>query len=216
MKPILARFGVRVPTTRLMACDYRRIVRISRQHTLTADLMGMPNHAEQGVFAVNAINGPAGVKNLVPAVFRIGLGKHHEFNVTGITSQIGKRIDEIFNLVGRQRQSQPGIGLDQGGLSTGQDIHTAMGRWFRHGEQTFQLRSSIQDRFDHAIMDQGVDLQPGTLGESPKSVNHIANTPLDPANGFKAAIVSNICGLAGPGGNRAHPGHNILALLSVR
>ena len=91
-----------------------------------------------------------------------------------------------------------------------------MGRWFRHGEQTFQLRSSIQDRFDHAIMDQGVDLQPGTLGEGRKSVNHIANTPLDPANGFKAAIVGNICGLAGPGGNRAQPGHNILALLSVR
>ena len=69
MKLILARLRVRVPTSRLMAGDYRRIVRISRQHTLTADLMSMPNHAEQGVFAVNTINGPAGVKNLVPAVF---------------------------------------------------------------------------------------------------------------------------------------------------
>ena len=52
--------------------------------------MGMPNHAKQTVCLVLSINGELRIENFVPAMLAVGLGKHHQFNITGVSAQLLK------------------------------------------------------------------------------------------------------------------------------
>ena len=57
-----------------------------------------------------AIDDPVGVENLMPTVFGVSLGKHHQFNVAGVTSQLIERIDKIIDFIFCQRQPQRLVG----------------------------------------------------------------------------------------------------------
>jgi hypothetical protein len=62
--------------------------------------MRIADHAEQRLVAGLAIDDPVGVENLVPAVLRVRLREHHEFDVSGIASQLAlERIDQVIDLV---------------------------------------------------------------------------------------------------------------------
>ena len=66
------------------------IVRVSNDRVLRIFLMGMPNHAKQTVCLVLPINGELRIENFVPAMLAVGLGKHHQFNIAGVSAQLLK------------------------------------------------------------------------------------------------------------------------------
>ena len=61
--------------------------------------MGFPNHAKQGMGLYFAVYYPAGIKDFVPAMFRIGLRKHHQFNIGGIAPRLTEMMQQIINFI---------------------------------------------------------------------------------------------------------------------
>ena len=53
----------------LTAFNNRRVITVSREHTLGIFLVGIANHREQGFGLLLAINDPIGIKDFMPAVF---------------------------------------------------------------------------------------------------------------------------------------------------
>ena len=75
-------------TLDFMTCHDRRVVGISHDRVLWILLMGMSNHAKQTVRLVLSINGELRIENFVSAMLAVGLRKHHQFNVTGVSAQL--------------------------------------------------------------------------------------------------------------------------------
>ena len=72
---------VRIEALDLGALNDRSIVRVRHHRSFGMRRMRMPDHAEQRFWLLLAVDYPLGVENLVPAVFGISLGKHHQFDV---------------------------------------------------------------------------------------------------------------------------------------
>jgi hypothetical protein len=94
--------------------DDRGVVVIGDQRALRRGRMSQSNQLEQGVLARLAIDRPAGVENLVPAMFRVGLGKHHQLGVGRITPQVAVGSDQVVDLAITQGQAQLAIDPGQG------------------------------------------------------------------------------------------------------
>src|SRR5690606_39523052 len=84
---------------------------------------GVLDHAEQGLVLALAINVPAGIKDLVPAMLGVGLGEHHQFDVVGVASQVGEAGHQVVDLVIGQGQAQLDVGLLQRGAAAAQYVH---------------------------------------------------------------------------------------------
>ena len=81
---------------------HRGIVFIGGQNIVGILLEGIFNHAKQGFWLYFAINRPLRIKNLVAAMLRVGLGKHHELNIGGIAFEfIDVGIHQVVNILAR-------------------------------------------------------------------------------------------------------------------
>ena len=117
------RVGVETPGG--MSFDHRSIIRVSRQYACPAHGMGIANHLEQGMALRLTVDSPAGVKDLVPAMLRVGLGKHHQLDIVGIAAQRGKALHQVIDLIVCQSQTQVAISGHQRIATPGEDIHRA-------------------------------------------------------------------------------------------
>ena len=75
-----------------MALHHRRVVGIGHDHVLRMLLVGVADHAEQGVRLRHAVDREAGVEYLVATVLAVGLGKHHQLDIGGVAAQLSKRL----------------------------------------------------------------------------------------------------------------------------
>ena len=81
---------------------HRGIVFIGGQDIVGILLEGIFNHAKQGFWLYFPINRPLRIKNLVAAMLRVGLGKHHELNIGRIALQrINIGIHQVVNILAR-------------------------------------------------------------------------------------------------------------------
>ena len=61
-----------------------------------------------------AVDVPAGVEHLVPAVFGIGLREHHQFRIGRVALELVVAVDQVIDFIRCQRQAQTLIGGIQG------------------------------------------------------------------------------------------------------
>ena len=61
--------------------------------------MSIANHRKEGFILIIAIDGPARIKYLVTTMLTICLRKHNELNVTRITLQANKVLNQIKYLI---------------------------------------------------------------------------------------------------------------------
>ena len=54
--------------------------------------MGVTNHSEQGFALALPIDIPTRIEYLMPAVFRVSLRKHHQFNISRVSFQLAKPV----------------------------------------------------------------------------------------------------------------------------
>ena len=140
----LLRITVSIIFAGVEACDLRaldngRIIRISHHCALRVLLVSIAYHREQRFRPGLAIYHPVSVENLVAAVLRIGLGKHHQFHIGGIASnpcEIGRK---IVNFVRRQRKPHCVVGMLQCIASARQHIHRGKRRRLKMSEQFFRI-----------------------------------------------------------------------------
>ena len=93
--------------------------------------MRIPDHREQRLRHLHAIDAPGRIKDFVAAMFRVRLGEHHQLGVGGIASETlitGKQVIQLFIAQG---QTELGVGGDQAIASFSKH---------RHGGQTAQRR----------------------------------------------------------------------------
>ena len=57
-----------------------------------------------------AVDGEVGVEDLVAAVLGVGLREHHQPDVAGVALQLGEGLDQVVDLVVRQRQAEVLVG----------------------------------------------------------------------------------------------------------
>ena len=110
-----------------MARDNGGIIGISGQHVIATDFMGMTNHRKQGMILMRSVNFPAGVKDFVAAMLRVRLREHHQLDVPGVTPQRGECVDEVADLVFRQRQTQFSVSSVQSRSAAAQQVDLVIG-----------------------------------------------------------------------------------------
>ena len=145
---------IREEAVRFMTHNHRGVVFISRKNIRRALLIGVLDHAEQRFLLLLAINGPAGVEDLVTAVLRVRLCKHHQLNVIRVTTQIDETLYQIIDLIVCQCQTQRLVRLFQSRTATAQNIHRSQRTGFFMAEQTRSLIQIGQNRLSHAVMQQ--------------------------------------------------------------
>ncbi len=207
LAPVHAVLSVRHEALARGAAHHRGIVVVGRQHRPGVALVRVADHREQRTRLWRAVDHPVGVEDLVPAMLGIGLREHHQLDVGRVASQAGEILQQVVDLVCRERQPQPGIGVHQRAPPLTQHIHLRQRRGFRMFEQQCRLGGIAQHRLGHAIVQQRQHrrLEDRLLGHAGQVVAHAA---LDPADGLQAAAAGNVGCLARPGRDRAQPRHH--------
>ena len=89
--------GTRIEADHIAAFENGSIVGIGRNGSEGLRLMRIADHAEERFLALFSVNRPAGIEDLVAAVFGIGLREHHEFDVGRIALQAREGIGKVFD-----------------------------------------------------------------------------------------------------------------------
>ena len=172
--------------------DDRGVVRICGEDPRAVDAAKcVPDHVEQRSGRGNAIDLPIGVEDLVPAVFRVRLGEHHEFRVGRVAVETSVLGDEVVDLVRRKGEPEPNIGRADVAARKSHE-----GPRFAAGEDALMRVPLESDRLRHAIMQQRGQTSIGAAAQAP------ANAALHPRHLVEAAPLKDIRRLAGPGRNR--------------
>ena len=171
--------------------DDRGVVRICGEDPRAVDAAkGIPDHLEQRSGRGNAIDLPIGVEDLVPAVFRVRLGEHHEFRVGRIAVETNVLGDEVVDLVGRKGEPEPNVGrADVAARKSHERPRLAAG-------EDASMRIALEsDHLRHAVMQQRGEISIGAAAQVP------ANAALHPRHLVETASLEDIRRLAGPGRN---------------
>ncbi len=187
------------------ALDDRGVVLVRGQHTFAVHLVGVLDHAEQALFLSLAVDVPAGVEDLVPAVFGVGLGEHHQFDVAGVAAQPLEAFHQVVDLVIGQGQAQFDVGLLQRGLAATEDVHPVEGLGLGVVEQLCGGLDAVQCLLGHAVVQQRPDLLQVVAAQLAGNV--IGDTPLKAVDHAQAAVVGDVRGLARPGRDGAEARH---------
>ncbi len=134
------------------AFNHGSVIFIGRQHAFGVQLEGVFDHAEQAFLLRLAIDIPGGIKDLVAAVLGVGLGKHHQLDIAGVTLQGSKALDQIIDLVISQRQPQAVVSLGQGGTPACQHVHPLKRLGLRMREQASGSVQIVQCYLGHAVV----------------------------------------------------------------
>ena len=191
-----------------MPVHHRGIVRIGHLHELRMQLVGVADHAEQAFFLLFTVDDKVGVEDLVPAVFAVGLGEHHQFHVGWVALQLGESINQVIHLVVGQGQAKRLVGRSQSGPTTAQHIH------LRHRRGLFLIKQLVgrctlkHHAFGHAVVQQVGNLlqlrvwQTGLAQQGRFQYQGVFNQSFD-AFDLQPAIARNVGGFGGPRRDRS-------------
>ncbi|KAG0747068.1 hypothetical protein G6F65_020527 [Rhizopus arrhizus] len=93
-----------------MAFDHRSIIAVRAERVLRGLLVGVLDHPEQRAVLFLAVDGPAGVEDLVAAVLGIGLREHHQFDVRRRAAERGEAFAQVVDLVLGHGQAEALVG----------------------------------------------------------------------------------------------------------
>ena len=169
-------------------------------------LKGVLDHAKQAFFLRLAVDIPGGVKDFVAAVLRVGLRKHHQLNVAGVTLQRGEAIYQIIDFVIRQRQTQAVVGLCQSSAAARQHINPLEGLGLGVGKQAGSGIQIGQSHFSHAVMQLSYQLR--TLRGIELAADVIGDATFQPGNLTQATVAGDVGRFARPGRDGAKTRHH--------
>ena len=153
------------------------------------------DHLKKGLRLVYIINTPACVKDLMPAVLRIYLCKHHQFSVCWVAPEPLEFFNEVGDFVVIQRKPFAPISILKSRCATVADIYESQGPRSRGIESLGELSRIRGNRLDHWIMNElgqvlsGLDI-----------VTHVIKVPCNPAfEAPQSRKAATFCDLAGLG-----------------
>ena len=205
---VFAGAGIGAETPAREAFDDRRVVLVGAERELRRLRMRVADHAEQGVRHVLAVDAVARVEYLVPAMFRICLGEHHQFGVGRIAAQRAIAFDQVGQFVFRQGQPEPGVGRSQ--FTERNALELACGLFF---EQGGRIAAMGQQRLRHRVEQFMREARPACIVVCRQTGQVEAQTAFDALHAVAGAL-QDFGGLAGPGRDRAQARRDEPALRS--
>ncbi len=132
--------------------DDGRIVRIGRKHAFRCVGVRVLDHLKEALVGGLSLDDPVGIEDFVPAMLRVGLREHHELHVRGIAADRAELLDEVDDLIVRQRQTQITIrGFERRrGIDT--QIDPRHRPWLMLIEQCFRRHRVEHDGFHHPVV----------------------------------------------------------------
>ena len=216
--PAIAAGGrVHVPGGQRAAFQNGGVVGIGHHRALRVGLVGLADHAEERAFLRLAVDDEVGVEDLVAAVLGVGLREHHQLDIGGVASQLAIDAGQVVDLVGRQRQAQPGVGRAQGGGGIVAQRHGGQGDRGMGRKETGRIRCSGEPALGHRVMQAGGQQGELRLGivlglaaaqQAVPKAQLPADAALDARHVGKAGMVQDVDGLGRPGRERALTGRD--------
>ena len=195
--------GIREPTQASgYALDDRGVVAIRGEHALRSQSMRVANHVEQRTITGRAIDDPARIEDLVPAVLGVGLGEHHQFDIGRVATGRGERRDQVVDLIGRQGEAELLIRLFDCSTSRCQR-DTAQRAWTMPLEKSLRLRRVEQRGFRHAVVQQRCEPIELRRRQRARRVQTVRDATFDAPHRRQTAHPCDISGLARPRRDRA-------------
>ncbi len=176
--------------------------------------MRRADHAEQRGRLVRTVDRPAGVEDLVPAVFRVRLREHHELDIGRIALHRAVRIEQVVDLVGRQRQAECAIRVVERATPLRADRHAAHRLARQVAEQQRRIGIDREHAFGHAIVQQRSQSLPGAgieragTEQSALAFHEKPRAAFNAQHRLEPAVVRDVGGLAGPRRDRAEARHH--------
>ena len=196
----VATVGIRVETLDGGAFDDRGVVGVGHDRALRGGRMRFADHAEQRFILGFAVDHPGSVENLVAAVFGIGLGEHHQLDVSRVAAGLAEDVEQVIDFVFGERQPQRAVGVDQRGFATLQHVDRSQRLRREMAEQFARFGKAGEHRFGHAVVQQAGDGLPliDCQGAIVLGGDMEGNDALDALDGIQIAVPGNVGGLGRP------------------
>ena len=189
----------RIEALRLPALDHGRVVGVGDDRALRVRGVRVPDHAEQGLRLLLAVDDPVGVEDLVPAVLRVGLREHRQLRVGRVAPERIEGRAQVVDLVLGQREPEPLVGLAQ------RAARDALERPRRDvAEKLLGVVERGQHGLGHAVVQRRGERV--ALG-APFYLERVGQAALDPQHLGQAAIARDVGRLGRPGRNRSQARH---------
>ncbi len=170
--------------------------------------MRVADHGKQRQILIYAIDSPAGVKYLVPAMLGIGLSKHHQLYIVGISAKVSEGLHQIIDFIIGQRQTELTVGAHQRLTALAQHINLRHGGRLGMGKQLSGLLHFIQDGLGHLVVQVGIKQYQLIIAQRAFDRDMPFNAALQAGNVCQTTIADNVSRLARPGRDGARARHN--------
>ena len=193
-----------------IAPQHGGVIMVSGQHMARMGRVGLPDQLKRRMWLCFAVNVPGGVEDFMAAMFRVGLGEHHQFHIGGIAPEFAEHGQQIIQLRRRERQPEFIVGRAQRPNAARCQVNIAQRGRFIVLEQGMGGLNIRHDGLGHAVMQQGSEPLAfgGIEARAGGQVKAINPAPFDPPELAEAAVAEDVGGLAGPGRDRARPRHD--------
>lgn len=184
------------------------VVGIGHDTARGMEAFGVADHGEHRLRLTLAIDGEIGIEDLVAAVFAVGLGEHHQLDITRVASQAGEGGGDVIDLVIAEGKTEGGIGVLERHPALGPQRHMGK-RWWRQGiEEVGRCVARERHGFGHTVVQQrGTGVAVSGRQRAATGVQPIFDDALK-AMQRQPAVVGDVGGLARPGGHGAQPWHD--------
>ena len=191
-------------TLDLRAFHHRRIVGIRDERAVRIALVRVADHLEERLVLRLAVDLPGRVEDLVAAMLGVRLREHHQLDVGGIAAQAPEIVDEVVDLVGREREAHRGVGLLERLRAAVEDVDPCERLRRVVLEELLRLGHVRHHRLGHAVVDGAVERPARTVGKRAGIARGdvVGDAALDAHDLHEGAVVRDVGGLGRPGGNR--------------
>ena len=166
--------------------------------------MSRADHVEQRVGHGLVVDDELRVEDLVPAMLGVGLRKHHELDIRRVASELLERLDQVADLIVRERKAELGVGARERRVPVRTERHPPQ-RTRCTAAKEVRLVLRDPERLGHSIMQQRPERAQLGLRKRLHRLDVVGRAALDPPYRLEAADEDDIGGLAGPGRDRPEP-----------
>ena len=165
--------------------------------------MRLADHAKERVFLFFTVDRPLSIKDLVTAVFGVGLSEHHQFDVGRIALGLREGVRQVIDFIVAHGQTHREVGFNQRFTTATEQVDRDHGLTGQFVEDGGGFDVCVDHAFGHAIVqDTGHLSQHGSFRRFTAEIDVVERTAFQTSDHVETAIVGDIGCLTSPGADR--------------